>query len=140
MPNPLKTSISVRDYECDLQGIVNNAVYMNYLEHARHQWLRAHEIDFKTLHDQGLDLVLVKVELDFKKSLVPGDQVELRTKFSQESKLRWLCEQEILRSNELILTARTIGTCIDRKRGKPVECVALNSALNTIQSLICKKQ
>ncbi len=30
---------TVRDYECDLQGIVNNAVYLNYLEHTRHQYL-----------------------------------------------------------------------------------------------------
>ena len=31
-----KVDFTVRDYECDLQGIVNNAVYQNYLEHARH--------------------------------------------------------------------------------------------------------
>lgn len=30
-----RIDLKVRDYECDLQGIVNNGVYFNYLEHAR---------------------------------------------------------------------------------------------------------
>ena len=29
--------MKVRDYECDLQGIVNNANYQHYLEHTRHE-------------------------------------------------------------------------------------------------------
>ena len=28
--------MEVRDYECDLQGIVNNANYQHYTEHTRH--------------------------------------------------------------------------------------------------------
>ena len=36
---PYELAFSVRDYECDLQGIVNNAVYQNYYEHPRHQLL-----------------------------------------------------------------------------------------------------
>jgi len=31
----------VRDYECDLQGVVNNANFQHYLEHARHKWLES---------------------------------------------------------------------------------------------------
>ncbi len=127
-PN-IVSKISVRDYECDLQGIVNNSVYMNYLEHARHEWLRAHNIDFKVLHDESLDLVIIRVEMDFKKSLLPGDTIEVITKFSSETKLRWLCEQEIKRSGELVLAARSYGTCIDRKRGKASVYEPFNTAI-----------
>ena len=28
----------VRDYECDIQGIVNNANYLHFMEHTRHQF------------------------------------------------------------------------------------------------------
>ena len=37
-------SLAVRDYECDLQGVVNNATYQNYLEHARHKYLQNSKI------------------------------------------------------------------------------------------------
>lgn len=45
--------MSVRDYECDIQGIVNNGVYFNYFEHARHWYLHQIGIDFAGLARQG---------------------------------------------------------------------------------------
>ena len=36
-----ETKMEVRDYECDIQGIVNNANYLHYIEHTRHLFLRA---------------------------------------------------------------------------------------------------
>ena len=55
--------LAVRDYECDLQGVVNNAVYQNYLEHARHEYLKSIGIDFAALTLQGINLVVTRVEM-----------------------------------------------------------------------------
>ena len=56
----------VRDYECDLQGIVNNATYQNYLEHARHLFLKAKGIDFAEVTARGIYLIVVRVEIDYR--------------------------------------------------------------------------
>ena len=62
---PFKLDFEVRDYECDMEGIVNNAVYMNYLEHARHAYLKHKGIDFSTLTQKGLQLVVIRIEADY---------------------------------------------------------------------------
>ena len=54
-------AFDVRDYECDLQGIVNNANYQHYLEHARHLYLRELGIDFSVLSAGGANLVVTRV-------------------------------------------------------------------------------
>ena len=64
----------VRDYECDMQGIVNNAVYLNYLEHTRHRFLLQAGCDFASLHPQGIDPVVKRMEIDYKQSLRSGDK------------------------------------------------------------------
>ena len=38
--------MQVRDYECDMEGIVNNAIYQHYLEHTRHEFLASSGISF----------------------------------------------------------------------------------------------
>ena len=49
---------TVRDYECDLQGVVNNANYQHYFEHARHQFLISRGLSFAGLHEEGIDLIV----------------------------------------------------------------------------------
>lgn len=68
-----ETEMEVRDYECDIQGIVNNSVYLNYFEHCRHKFSQNAGLDFTQMHYEGVDAVVIRAELDFKFPLKPGD-------------------------------------------------------------------
>jgi acyl-CoA thioester hydrolase len=113
--------LKVRDYECDIQGIVNNAVYMNYLEHARHEYLLAQGINFAELAKQNINLVVIRAELDYKFPLKSGDKFWIGVNF-ELSGIRLVFKQDIYRSEDdkLILKANVIGTSVNEK-GKPIK-------------------
>ncbi|MEI6060318.1 MAG: acyl-CoA thioesterase [Bacteroidota bacterium] len=112
--------LAVRDYECDLQGIVNNSVYMNYLEHARHEYLKSTGIDFASLAARKINLVVVRIEADYKSSLMPGDLFSVSVKVERISPLRFCFLQEIRRiiDNRLIIQAKVIGSALNAN-GRP---------------------
>ena len=96
MSTAFRLEFLVRDYECDLQGIVNNANYQHYLEHARHVYIKSLGIDFSELHQQGIDLVVARLEMAFKTPLKSNDQFEVTVSIKKEG-IRWVFIQEILR-------------------------------------------
>lgn len=119
MENHFSLEFKVRDYECDLQGVVNNSVYQNYLEHARHEFMLARGIDFATLTAEGIHLVVVRAELDYKRSLRPGDVFRVQVFCEMEGRVRMVFVQQIVKSDgTLIMNARIIGTALDQ-RGRP---------------------
>ena len=76
--------MKVRDYECDLQCVVNNANYQHYLEHARHEFLESAGVNFGELHQQGIDAMVAHVEIDYKVSLTSGDRFAVRLNIARE--------------------------------------------------------
>ncbi len=64
----------VRDYECDLQGVVNNANYQHYMEHTRHEFLESLGENFGDMHERGMDAFVSRVEIQFKHSLRSGER------------------------------------------------------------------
>lgn len=66
-------TIKVRDYECDLQGVVNNANYQHYMEHTRHEFLESLGENFGAMHDNGIDAFVSRVDIRYKTSLRSGD-------------------------------------------------------------------
>ncbi|MGC8775412.1 MAG: acyl-CoA thioesterase [Chlorobaculum sp.] len=112
--------MEVRDYECDMQGIVNNSVYQNYLEHARHVYLKTVGIDFKEFTERGINLVVVRAELDYKSPLQSGDRFRVGLNMVRESPLRFAFYQDILRLPDMksAVKARIIGTALNG-RGRP---------------------
>jgi hypothetical protein len=65
--------IKVRDYEVDCEGIVNNANYLHYLEHTRHEFCEEAGLSFAEMQKRGIFPVLNRVEIDYKYSLRCGD-------------------------------------------------------------------
>lgn len=67
------TEIKVRDYEIDVQGIVNNARYLHYLEHTRHEFCDSIGYSFREMHERGYDPVLSRAEIDYLTPLTMGE-------------------------------------------------------------------
>lgn len=122
--------MKVRDYECDIQGVVNNSVYQNYLEHSRHEFLIANDVDFVELANQGIHLMVVRAELDYKDSLKPGDEFHISVELEKESRIKYAFVQNIYRSadNKLMLQARTLGVALNEK-GRPTVFEGLENAI-----------
>lgn len=116
----LDVEFRVRDYECDMGHVVNNAVYLNYLEHARHELLGSMGIRFGDLAKRGIFLVVTRIEADFKASLTSGDTFIVRTELQRKGRLRLQFNQQIRRSTDgqLMMGALVTGTALNA-RGRP---------------------
>jgi len=112
--------LQVRDYECDIQGIVNNAVYQNYLEHCRHKFLNHVGLDFAELHKEGIDAVVIKAELDYKFPLRPGDVFLIRLKMAKQGRLRIIFKQQIIRKKDEKLMVGAKITAVLTRSGRPI--------------------
>ncbi len=128
--SPFTLHMGVRDYECDIQGIVNNGVYQNYLEHARHVYLKSVGIDFAEYAKNGINLVVVRAELDYKVPLQSGDTFSVTVKMVRESRVKFAFLQDIYRDadNKLVMTAKIIGTALNT-HGRPEIPAQLDSLL-----------
>ncbi|MFO7950394.1 MAG: acyl-CoA thioesterase [Candidatus Fermentibacteraceae bacterium] len=116
-----RVTMTVRDYECDVQGIVNNAVYLNYLEHARHRHLLSLGVDFVEMAGRGLNMVVTRMELDYRRPLRAGDAFTVTSSMSRVSRLRFRFDQsvELEPGAEEVLRAVVLGTVVDEE-GRPV--------------------
>ncbi len=94
-----ETVMEVRDYECDIQGIVNNANYLHYIEHTRHLFLTSLGVSFAKLHDKGVDAVVARMNLQYKTPLRCDDFFVSRLGLRKEG-LRYIFNQDIFRKSD----------------------------------------
>ena len=70
-----KLDFEVRDYECDVQGVVNNAVYQNYLEVTRNKWLDDKMgLKYSQMTFNRQYLFVARIEIDYKHPLRLDDR------------------------------------------------------------------
>ena len=101
-----ETTMEVRDYECDIQGIVNNANYLHYIEHTRHLFLLSTGLSFSNMHEQGVDAVVARMNLQYKTPLKCDDLFISRLGLHKEG-LRYVFNQDIFRASDEKLCFRS---------------------------------
>ena len=108
-----ETEMEVRDYECDIQGIVNNANYLHYTEHTRHLYLQSLGVCFARLHEKGIDPVVARMNLQYKTPLRSDDVFVSKLGIRKEG-LRYIFNQDIFRKadNRLCLRATVELVCL----------------------------
>lgn len=107
--------IAVRDYELDSEGIVNNAVYLHYLEHTRHAFVKQEGIPFGSLTSEGLVPVVRRMTIDYHAPLRSGDVMLSRLWIEREG-ARFIFYQDIFKkhSGELVVSAAVTIVCMER--------------------------
>ena len=95
----------VRDYECDLQGVVNNANYQHYMEHTRHEFLESLGENFGAMHEQGIDAFVSRVDIQYKHSLRSGDRYRSCLNLYKKGP-KLIFEQDIYRLSDGALATR----------------------------------
>lgn len=108
-----ETIIEVRDYECDLQGIVNNANYLHYAEHTRHLFLKQQGVSFAKMHDDGEDAVAARMTLQYKMPLRSGDSFRSCLRIRKDG-VKYIFYQDFYRlsDNKLCFRAQVDIVCL----------------------------
>ncbi len=119
--------LKVRDYECDLQGIVNNANYQHYIEHTRHEFLRSENVSFADLHNREIDAVVARLTMAFKTPLRSGDEFVSKLALRKEG-IKYVFVQDIFRLPDLRPVLRSTVDTVCLINGRLADCEELNNA------------
>lgn len=122
-------TLKVRDYECDLQGIVNNANYQHYIEHTRHEFLRSQGVSFADLHERGIDAVVARLQMAFKTPLRSGDEFVSRLALRKEG-IKYVFVQDIFRLPDMKPVLRSTVETVCLVKGRLADCEELNTAFH----------
>jgi acyl-CoA thioester hydrolase len=120
--------LSVRTYELDENGHVNNAVYLNYFEAARHQFLKDVGFDYKELVNEGYGVFIARAEVDYVRSSWLDDELVIHTWPVKKGAVSGVILQEIYKGeekdpNQLVAKARMTWALVDAQ-GKPTRIPA----------------
>jgi acyl-CoA thioester hydrolase len=116
-----RATLTVRSYECDSYGHVNNAVYLNYLEFARHELLAAIGMDYASMRAAGFGLVVARIDIRYRRPAVGGDELTILSRAAKRLRVGGIIAQRILKGEELIAEADVTWVSIDsRGRAAPL--------------------
>ncbi|MFB8771759.1 acyl-CoA thioesterase [Streptomyces broussonetiae] len=121
MSEPFSVPVTVRGYETDVQGHLNQAVYLNYAEHARWALLQAAGISQTGLIGRGVGPVALETTIRYKRELLAGDEVSVTCVFEWGGGKTFRIEQTIVKADGTVAAeVSAVGGLLDLKARKLV--------------------
>lgn len=121
MAEPFSVRVTVRGYETDVQGHLNQAVYLNYAEHARWTLLKEAGISQAELIGRGVGPVALETTLRYRRELLAGDEVDVTCEFEWGDGKTFRIRQEIRKTDGTVAAEVVgVGGMLDLKARKLV--------------------
>jgi acyl-CoA thioester hydrolase len=118
---PFSVHVTVRGYETDVQGHLNQAVYLNYAEHARWSLLQAAGVTQARLIGSGVGPVALETTIRYRRELLAGDEVDVTCAFEWDTGKTFRIRQEIRKAHGTVAAEITaVGGLLDLKERKLV--------------------
>lgn len=109
--------IKVRDYEVDVEGIVNNANYLHYLEHTRHEFCEQAGLSFRQMTEEGLTPVVRHIDITYLSSLGLGDTMISRIALERDG-ARFIFIQDIYAADGVRPVVKARVTIVSIENGR----------------------
>ena len=118
MKKSFEIEMKVRDYECDSQGVVNNANYLHYMENTRHEFMCSLGVTFKESHLMKIDPIVVRANLHYKTPLTGGDIFISKLTVDRQG-VKMIFHQTIYRKSDNVLCCSGTIEAAILMNGKP---------------------
>lgn len=102
-----------------MMGIVYHGSYLPWLEVGRTLLMDEFGFNYRRLHEAGYHIPVVELAIKYRRPARYDDEVTIKTIIRERPGIRINIEYEILRGEELLVTAKTQHTFIDEK-GHPM--------------------
>ncbi len=110
---------SVRSYELDAYNHVNNAVYLQYLEYGRMEFLRSVNFDYEGLAEAGYSLFITRVDIRYRVPARLFDELKIEAEPVKLGGLSGTFHQRILNQRGEVCAEADVTWCCTNSNGKP---------------------
>ncbi|MDI3328589.1 MAG: acyl-CoA thioesterase [Alicyclobacillaceae bacterium] len=100
--------IVVRSTEIDVNGHVNNAKYLEYLEWGREEWYERAGLPYERFLEMGIQTVTVNININYRKECRQGDRLTIRTRPKKVGRTSFVLEQDIVNQRGEIVADATV--------------------------------
>lgn len=120
LPTPHSTYTSVRGYELDSYGHVNNSVYLNYFEHGRWKMFRDLNLNH-VIHESNLILVVTDIHIRYMREAKLYDEIEIITRGVREEPYLIFKQKLLNRQTGMALARAETKTIFLGENRRPVD-------------------